>query len=195
MTYQEILEGTKHAGARVAVIGAGGVGFDVSEFLTHRGVEGDDAYFEKWGIDRAYEARGGIKKPSAEAWAPARKVWLLQRKPGRHGESLGKTTGWIHKLSLKNRGVEMLAGVTYERVSSEGLHIEHRGEKIILPVDTIVLCAGQESVRTLEAPLAAAGVRTIIVGGAHVAAELDAKRAIAEGTRAALDLDAAPVSA
>lgn len=186
--YDEILSGAKTAGARVAIIGAGGIGFDVAEFLTHPNEETVDTFFEKWGVDKTYASRGAVKQPSKAAWASPRQVWLLQRKPGKHGETLGKTTGWIHKASLKNRGVEMLAGVAYERVDSEGLHIEHKGEKVVLPVDTIVVCAGQESVKDLYAPLQAKGVPVTLVGGAHVAAELDAKRAIAEGVRAALDL-------
>jgi 2,4-dienoyl-CoA reductase (NADPH2) len=186
--YDEILSGAKTAGARVAIVGAGGIGFDVAEFLTHPENETEESYFEKWGVDKTYAARGAVKAPSKEAWRSPRQVWLLQRKPGKPGETLGKTTGWIHKASLKNRGVEMLSGVGYEKVDAQGLHIQYKGEKLLLPADTIVVCAGQESVRDLLEPLKARGVDVCIVGGAHEAGELDAKRAIAQGVRAALDL-------
>jgi len=186
VNYHELLAGTKRAGATVAVIGAGGIGFDVSEYLTHPEGETSDAYYDHWGVDLAYASRGGVKRPSP--WKSARRVYLLQRKPGKPGETLGKTTGWVHKASLKARGVEMLSGVTYERIVPAGIEITYRDETKVLAVDTIVLCAGQESELSLKAPLEAAGIPVTLVGGALFAGELDAKRAILEGTKAAADM-------
>ena len=187
-TYIEIIEGQKLAGKSVAVIGAGGIGFDVGEFLTHvhDNVAEVDRFNDEWGIDRTYANRGGLKTPHSED--SPRQVYLMQRKSSKVGDGLAKTTGWIRRTLLKKRGVEMIAGVSYERIDNAGLHITVNGEAKTLPVDTIVVCAGQESQRELQAPLEAAGISVSLIGGADVASELDAKRAIDQGTRLAASL-------
>ncbi|MBP7203029.1 MAG: NADPH-dependent 2,4-dienoyl-CoA reductase [Propionivibrio sp.] len=187
-TYIEIIEGQKLAGKSVAVIGAGGIGFDVGEFLTHvhDNVAEVDRFNDEWGIDRTYANRGGLKTPHSED--SPRQVYLLQRKSSKVGDGLAKTTGWIRRTLLKKRGVEMIAGVSYERIDDAGLHITVNGQAKALPVDTIVVCAGQESQRELQAPLEAAGISVSLIGGADVASELDAKRAIDQGTRLAASL-------
>ena len=187
-TYIEIIEGQKLAGKSVAVIGAGGIGFDVGEFLTHvhDNVAEVDRFNDEWGIDRTYANRGGLKTPHSED--SPRQVYLMQRKSSKVGDGLAKTTGWIRRTLLKKRGVEMIAGVSYERIDDAGLHITVNGQAKTLPVDTIVVCAGQESQRELQAPLEAAGISVSLIGGADVASELDAKRAIDQGTRLAASL-------
>ena len=191
-SYLEIVEGRKTAGKSVAIIGAGGIGFDVGEFLTHAHDEGAKAkgeserFNDEWGIDPTYANRGGLKPPHSEA--SPRQVYLLQRKSSKVGDGLAKTTGWIRRTLLKKRGVEMISGVNYERIDDAGLHITVNGEAKTLAVDTIVICAGQESQRELQAPLEAAGIPVSLIGGADVASELDAKRAIDQGTRLAASL-------
>ncbi|MGE5945089.1 MAG: FAD-dependent oxidoreductase [Betaproteobacteria bacterium] len=187
-SYLDIIEGRKEAGKSVAIIGAGGIGFDVGEFLTHAHDERSESerFNSEWGIDPAYASRGGLKAPVDER--AARKVFLLQRKANKVGDGLAKTTGWIRRTLLKKRGVTMIPGVTYERIDDAGLHITVNGEAKVLPVDSIVVCAGQESRRELLAPLEAAGIPVTLIGGADVAAELDAKRAIDQGTRVAASL-------
>jgi 2,4-dienoyl-CoA reductase (NADPH2) len=186
--YLDLVAGRRTAGKSVAIIGAGGIGFDVGEFLTHSHDARSEAerFNDEWGIDPTYAARGGLKAPHDEA--PPRQVYLLQRKSAKVGDGLAKTTGWIRRTLLKKRGVAMISGVDYERIDDAGLHIKVDGEAKTLPVDTIVVCAGQEPCRDLQAPLAAAGIPVTLIGGADVAAELDAKRAIAQGTRVAADL-------
>jgi 2,4-dienoyl-CoA reductase (NADPH2) len=192
MSYLDLIEGRKAAGARVAVIGAGGIGFDVGEFLTHALTHTHDRQNEltrfqhEWGIDTTFGARGGLKSPVDEA--PPRQVWLLQRKESKVGDGLAKTTGWIRRTLLKKRGVQMLSGVSYERIDDAGLHLVIDGKPRCLPVDSIVICAGQEARRELEAGLRAAKVPFSLIGGADIAAELDAKRAIDQGTRLAATL-------
>jgi 2,4-dienoyl-CoA reductase (NADPH2) len=197
-SYVEIVEGRKTAGATVAIIGAGGIGFDVAELLTGGNAPdghasdgaADDpaiaAFREEWGIDSTYAERGGVKL--AHDMPPPRKVWLLQRKDAKVGANLAKTTGWIRRTLLKRRGVAMLSGVEYERIDDAGLHVKVDGKPQVLAVDTIVVCAGQEPRRDLVAGLTAAGIRHQLIGGADVAAELDARRAIEQGTRVALAL-------
>ena len=187
-TYLDIIEGRKQAGKAVAIIGAGGIGFDVGEFLTHSHDERSESerFNSEWGIDPSYASRGGLK-PAVDEKAP-RKVYLLQRKESKVGDGLAKTTGWIRRTLLKKRGVTMIPGVNYERIDEAGLHITVGGEAKTLPVDTIVVCAGQESRRELKAPLEAAGIPVTLIGGADLAAELDAKRAIDQGTRVAAAL-------
>ncbi|MEF8721578.1 NADPH-dependent 2,4-dienoyl-CoA reductase [Candidatus Accumulibacter phosphatis] len=186
--YVDLVEGRKVAGKRVAIIGAGGIGFDVGEFLTHAHDERSESerFNDEWGIDPSYAHRGGLKPPLDEP-AP-RQVFLLQRKSSKVGDGLAKTTGWIRRTLLKKRGVQMIGGVNYERIDDAGLHITVDGKATTLPVDTIVVCAGQESRRELLAPLQAAGIAVTLIGGADVAAELDAKRAIDQGTRVAAAL-------
>ncbi|HCZ13992.1 MAG TPA: NADPH-dependent 2,4-dienoyl-CoA reductase [Accumulibacter sp.] len=186
--YVDIVEGRKLAGQSVAIIGAGGIGFDVGEFLTHTHDDRTEAerFNDEWGIDPSYAHRGGLKPPIDDA-AP-RKVFLLQRKSSKVGDGLAKTTGWIRRTLLKKRGVQMIGGVNYQRIDDAGLHITVDGQERTLPVDTVVVCAGQESRRELLAPLQTAGIPVTLIGGADVAAELDAKRAIDQGTRVAAAL-------
>jgi 2,4-dienoyl-CoA reductase (NADPH2) len=188
ISYLDLIEGRKEAGKRVAVIGAGGIGFDVGEFLTHAHDGKDELvrFQSEWGIDTEFKARGGLKTPHDDP-AP-RQVWLLQRKVSKVGDGLAKTTGWIRRTLLKKRGVAMLSGVSYERIDDAGLHISVDGKTECLPVDTIVVCAGQEPRRELEAGLRAANIPLSLIGGADVATELDAKRAIDQGTRLAAAL-------
>jgi 2,4-dienoyl-CoA reductase (NADPH2) len=184
ITYPELLSGARKAGDRVAVIGAGGIGFDVAAFLTYRQTD----YFEEWGIDRTLTARGGLVARRAPAAASARRVYLLQRKPGKPGVGLGKTTGWIHRATLKHRGVVMISGVVYRRIDDAGLHISADGAEKVLDVDHVIVCAGQESVNGLVSELSRTGRPVHVIGGALLANELDAERAIREGVTLAASL-------
>ncbi|WP_249975771.1 NADPH-dependent 2,4-dienoyl-CoA reductase [Vreelandella olivaria] len=188
LSYAEAIEYPERVGQSVAVIGAGGIGFDVSELLAHQGHPALDiaAWCEEWGVDLAVGERGGLKPPVPPA--SPRSIVMLQRKSSKPGKHLGKTTGWVHRASLKQRGVKTLTGCEYLKIDDDGLHIRREGEAQVLAVDTIVVCAGQESVRELIAPLSQAGARLHIIGGADEAAELDAKRAIDQGTRLAAAL-------
>jgi len=189
MNYLDVLRDKKPVGKTVAVIGAGGIGFDVSEYLTHEGSSPSlDApkFYAEWGIDTTYAQAGGLKAPHLDK-AP-RQIYLLQRKTSKVGDGLGKTTGWIHRTSLKNRNVEMIAGASYDLIDDQGLHITVGGKQMTLPVDNVVICAGQDPLRALQAGLEAAGVKVTLIGGADVAAELDAKRAIKQGTEVAAAL-------
>ncbi|MBI5900452.1 MAG: NADPH-dependent 2,4-dienoyl-CoA reductase [Rhodocyclales bacterium] len=187
-SYVDLLLGRKTAGRRVAVIGAGGIGFDVAEYLTHAGDHGDPiaAYRREWGIDPNYtETRGGLTAPQM---APSsREVWLLQRKATKLGDGLAKTTGWARRLLLQKRGIHMQGGVDYLKIDDAGLHIAVEGKERLLEVDTVVICAGQEPQRELVPGLEAAGIPHTLVGGADVAAELDAKRAIWQATEFAVE--------
>ena len=186
LSYVDVLLRGKPVGKSVAIVGAGGIGFDVAEFLVSGGRPGTDgdAYLREWGVDREYRSRGGLMEPILEP--PARDIWLLQRSPGRPGRSLGKTTGWAHRYSLKAHGVRMQGGVSYERIDDTGLHVSIQGQPQVLAVDNVIICAGQESRRELADRLV--GVSTHLIGGALLAGELDAKRAIDEGTRLAARL-------
>ncbi|AEF89591.1 2,4-dienoyl-CoA reductase (NADPH) [Delftia sp. Cs1-4] len=187
--YLDVLQGDRPVGERVAIIGAGGIGFDVAEYLTHAGDSGAVAprkFYAEWGIDTDYAQAGGLAQPQAEP--SPRRVHLLQRKSTKVGDQLGKTTGWIHRTSLKARSVAMGSGVAYERIDDAGLHITVDGQPQLLEVENVVLCAGQEPQRELHAALSAAGCSVHLIGGADVAAELDAKRAIAQGTTLAASL-------
>ncbi|WP_373783439.1 FAD-dependent oxidoreductase [Delftia acidovorans] len=187
--YLDVLQGDRPVGERVAIIGAGGIGFDVAEYLTHAGDSGAVAprkFYAEWGIDTGYARAGGLAQPQAEP--SPRRVHLLQRKSTKVGDQLGKTTGWIHRTSLKARSVAMGSGVAYERIDDAGLHITVDGQPQLLEVDNVVLCAGQEPQRELHAALSAAGCSVHLIGGADVAAELDAKRAIVQGTTLAASL-------
>ncbi len=191
LSYIDVLLHKKPVGKRVAVLGAGGIGFDVSEFLVedHSPTMDLSAWMREWGVGDPSVSRGGLVKP--EVTPPARQVTLLQRKASTPGKGLGKTTGWIHRAALKKKKVEMLAGVNYEGIDAKGLHITY-GEKhenpTLIECDTIVLCTGQEPLQELVAPLAAAGIKTHLIGGAFEAGELDAKRAIDQGVRLAYSL-------
>ncbi|MFJ5278694.1 FAD-dependent oxidoreductase [Streptomyces parvulus] len=187
--YLDVLRDSARVGDRVAVLGAGGIGFDVAEYLTDGGDkahEDPSAYFRLWGVDMDYRAAGGLAAP--ERPAPPRAVHLLQRKTSKVGAGLGKTTGWIHRTELRQRGVTMVPGVRYDRIDDAGLHITVGDESTVLEVDTVVLCTGQEPSRGLYDDLVAAGRRAHLIGGADVAAELDAKRAIKQGTELAAAL-------
>ena len=187
--YLEVLRGEVVPGRRVAIVGAGGIGFDVGEFLVQDAPSPslDPArWMREWGVDPAFESAGGLRPPRVDP--PVREVWLLQRSPGRPGARLGKTTGWIHRSTLKHKGVRMVGGVEYVAVDDEGFHLRVDGQPQVLPVDHVVVCAGQEPERSLAAPLQAAGKRVHLIGGADVAAELDAKRAIAQACRLAAAL-------
>ncbi|UVE16473.1 NADPH-dependent 2,4-dienoyl-CoA reductase [Pseudomonas sp. LS44] len=192
ISYLDAILERKPVGQSVAVIGAGGIGFDVSEFITHKGEATSlnrEAFWKEWGIDGALEARGGIAGIQAEPHAPARQVFLLQRKKSKVGDGLGKTTGWIHRAGLKSKNVQMLNSVEYLKVDDAGLHIRiGEGEPQVLPVDTVIICAGQDPLRELHDGLVAAGQSVHLIGGADVAAELDAKRAINQGSRLAAEL-------
>ncbi|MFC9765799.1 FAD-dependent oxidoreductase [Rhodococcus jostii] len=188
LTYPEVVRGGKPVGQSVAVIGAGGIGVDVSEFLTHEHSPTLDLkeWKQEWGVTEPEAAAGALTTPIPEP--SPREVYLLQRKSGRIGAGLAKTTGWVHREALKNKGVQELSGVNYERIDDDGLHITFgakREKPRTLAVDNVVICAGQESVRDLVDELTVAGVTTHVIGGADVAAELDAKRAIEQGTRLA----------
>jgi 2,4-dienoyl-CoA reductase (NADPH2) len=190
LSYIEVLRGAK-VGDRVAVIGAGGIGFDVAEYLVHSGTSTTldlPAWLAEWGVTDPAIARAGLATEAPKISPPARQVTLLQRKQGKLGAGLGKTTGWIHRTALKHKQVRMVGGVNYERIGDEGLQVsdgEKRENLRWIPVDTVVLCAGQESLRELQAPLEAAGMKVHVIGGAFEAGELDAKRAIDQGVRLA----------
>ncbi|MCE3034770.1 NADPH-dependent 2,4-dienoyl-CoA reductase [Streptomyces sp. CMSTAAHL-2] len=187
--YLDVLRDGAPVGERVAVLGAGGIGFDVAEFLTDGGdkaSEDPQTYFRNWGVDMEYTAPGGLTEPRRPA--PPRQVHLLQRKTTKVGAGLGKTTGWIHRTELKHRGVTMVPGVRYDRIDDAGLHITVGERSTVLEVDTVVLCTGQEPRRELYEALVAAGRSVHLIGGADVAAELDAKRAIKQGTEVAAAL-------
>jgi 2,4-dienoyl-CoA reductase (NADPH2) len=192
ISYLDAILGRKPVGQRVAVIGAGGIGFDVCEFITQQGRSTSldrAAFWREWGIDTALEARGGVAGIKPEVPAPARQVFLLQRRQSKVGEGLGKTTGWIHRIGLKNKQVRMLNSVEYLKVDDAGLHVRiGEGEPQLLEVDTVILCAGQEPLRELHDGLLDAGQKVHLIGGADVAAELDAKRAINQGARLAAAL-------
>lgn len=186
--YLDAILQRKPVGQKVAVIGAGGIGFDVSEFICHAGEStstNTELFWKEWGIDPELQARGGIAGVRPQPHPPAREVYLLQRKPSKVGAGLGKTTGWIHRAGLATKQVKMLNGVEYLQIDDQGLHIRRGEEVSVLPVDTVILCAGQEPLRELQTGLEAAGKVVHLIGGADVASELDAKRAIDQGTRVA----------
>ena len=187
VSYLDVIRDKCKVGQTVALIGAGGIGFDVAEYLMHEGQSPSlekDKFFSEWGVDTSYSNAGGLQAEHIEK--SSRKVYLLQRKVGKVGDGLGKTTGWIHRTSLKKREVEMVNGVTYHRVDDEGLHITVGEKKMTILADTVVLCAGQESQRELQDGLVSAGCSVHLIGGAYKAEELDAKHAIKQGTELAL---------
>jgi len=188
LSYLDVLRDKKNVGKKVAVIGAGGIGFDVSEYLAHQGEatsQNIEAFMKEWGVDMTLQARGGIEGVTADVTPSAREIYLLQRKKSKVGAKLGKTTGWIHRTGLNNKGINMVPACTYEKIDDQGLHIDVAGEKKVLDVDNVILCAGQEPLRELVEGL---NKPYHLIGGADVAAELDAKRAINQGTRLALDI-------
>jgi 2,4-dienoyl-CoA reductase (NADPH2) len=186
--YLDVLRDHKPVGEKVAVIGAGGIGFDVSEYLTTDKslTVAEQEWSERWGIDKDYQQRGGLKPQQPEP--SARQVWLLQRKETKVGKGLGKTSGWVHRAELKSKNVNMWNGVSYKRIVENGIEIERDGETMVLEVDNVVICAGQVPMRDLQQQLVDAGQSVHLIGGADVAAELDAKRAIRQGTEVAAAL-------
>jgi len=186
LSYVDVLRGKAQVGEKVAVIGAGGIGFDVSEFLAEHPREGEQPlpeWMKEWGVDMNSDAPGGLVEPDVEK--PARQITLLQRKPTSLGKDLGKTSGWVHRATLKSRNVEMLKGCSYEKIDDAGLHIKIGEESRVLDVDHVVICAGQESLRELYQEDAK---NFHLIGGADLAAELDAKRAIRQGAEVAAAL-------
>lgn len=191
LSYLEVLRDKKPVGSRVAIIGCGGIGFDTAMYLSqanptqHQDI---DHFCTEWGIDTTLRHPGGLRPEGPIVTASPRQIIMLQRKHSKPGEGLGKTTGWIHRTTLLARGVQMLSGVLYERIDDDGLHLRIGDETRKLTVDNIILCAGQESLRTLAQPLENMGKRVHLIGGCDVALELDARRAIAQGTQLALTL-------
>lgn len=183
VSYIDVITGNKKVGTRVAIIGAGGIGFDVAEFLTHESHESIEQFYDEWGIDISGQYRGGIKP--AKISPSTREVYLLQRKKEKMGNRLGKTTGWIHRLSLKHKQVKMISGVNYDFIDDEGLHLLIDDKPQTLAVDTIVICAGQMELKGLFEPLKQAGKSVHLVGGAYKALELDARHAIDQACRLA----------
>lgn len=189
--YVDVLKNKKPVGKKVALIGAGGIGFDTAEYLVHQGESTSQnlsAFLKEWGIDEKNEVRGGIEGLQAQPEESAREVYLLQRKDSKIGAGLGKTTGWIHRSTLKNKKVQMINGVSYDKIDDDGLHISQNGDSRVLNVDNVVICAGQVSKNDLFEPLKAKGVSVHLIGGADLASELDAKRAIDQGSRLAATL-------
>lgn len=189
--YLNVLRDRLPVGKKVAIIGAGGIGFDTAEFLAHSGEDSalhTVQFHRDWQIDTSLEQRGALLSSRPALPQAAREIWLLQRKDGTPGKNLGKTTGWIHRLSLASQGVHLWGGVQYRKIDDEGLHITRDGEDSVLPVDHVVICAGQEPQRELEQSLRALGKPLHIIGGADKAGELDAKRAIRAGTELALEI-------
>ncbi|BFM35193.1 NADPH-dependent 2,4-dienoyl-CoA reductase [Acinetobacter towneri] len=186
LSYIEVLKERKPVGQRVAIIGAGGIGFDTAEYLSHEGESGSlnpEKFYDEWGIDTNYAQVGGLKKANVEA--SPRQIYLLQRKASSVGAGLGKTTGWIHRTGLKNRNVNMIAGASYDLIDDQGLHVTVNGQSTVLEVDHVVICAGQESYTAMYEQLQAAGKNVHLIGGAKEAGELDAKRAIRQGAELA----------
>ncbi len=191
--YHDVVSGRKKVGKSVAIVGAGGIGFDVAEYLTHEGPSEKkpmsldfQEFYKNWGIDPQFQARGGIEKISRKIHPSPRKVYLMQRKKGKQGDGLGKTTGWIHRASVKDKGVVQLSGVTYVKVDDSGLHYLDAEQKPgVLDVEHVVICAGQEPLRALQDELVAAKISVHLIGGADEASELDALRAIGQGARLA----------
>lgn len=191
LNYLDVLHAKVPVGRRVALIGAGGIGFDTAMYLSQRGESSSQSiprFCEEWGIDTHLQYPGGLEPHTARETHSLREILLLQRKNRRPGEGLGKTTGWIHRTTLLARGVKMLAGVEYQRIDDEGLHIIVDGESQCLAVDNVIICAGQESRRELAEPLQAMGKIVHIIGGADIAIQVDARRAIAQGTHLGLTI-------
>ena len=186
LSYLQVLKERQPVGKRVAIIGAGGIGFDTAEYLTHEGESGSlnpEKFYDEWGIDTTYAQVGGLKHPDVET--PSREVYLLQRKAKSVGSSLGKTTGWIHRTGLKHRDVKMIAGASYDKIDDQGLHITVDGQTRVLEVDNVVICAGQEEYTAMYEQLKLDGKNVHLIGGAKEAGELDAKRAIRQGAELA----------
>ena len=191
LSYIEVLKDKKPVGKRVAVIGAGGIGFDVSEYLAHKGEStalNIDAWLKEWGIDKTMEARSGIEGVKPEFEAASREIFMFKRSKGKFGGNLGKTTGWIHRSTLKKKKVQFIGEVSYDKIDDKGLHYTLNEEQKILEIDNVVICAGQIPFKELYQPLLDLGKKVHVIGGADFAGELDAKRAINQGARLAAKL-------
>ncbi|KAB8153101.1 NAD(P)-binding protein [Kordia sp. TARA_039_SRF] len=191
LSYIDVLKHKKPVGKRVAVIGAGGIGFDVSEYLSHEGEstsQNIDAWLTEWGIDKTLEARGGIENMKPKFHGSPREIFMFKRSKGKFGGNLGKTTGWIHRTNLKKKKVNFIGEVQYNKIDDQGLHYTQNEEVKVLEVDNVVICAGQTPLKELLDPLQAKGMTVHVIGGADIAAELDAKRAIDQGSRLAAKL-------
>ncbi|TXH19945.1 MAG: NADPH-dependent 2,4-dienoyl-CoA reductase, partial [Gammaproteobacteria bacterium] len=187
--YIDVITGKAQVGQKVAIMGAGGIGFDVAELITHEGTSAAldvDVFAREWGIDFRNHPRGGVTGIEPQVASNGREVTLLQRKASAVGKGLGRTTGWTHRITLQRRGVQMIAGVDYRRIDDAGLHVAIEGEERLLDVDTVIVCAGQEPARALYTELAARGREAHLIGGAYEAGELDAKRAIKQATELAV---------
>ena len=191
LSYLDVLRDKVPVGDSVAIIGCGGIGFDTAMYLSQPGpaTSQDIAGFcEEWGIDTSLQSAGGLRAEGARLPKSPRRIVMLQRKAGKPGDGLGKTTGWIHRATLLARGVKMIPSVSYQKIDDEGLHVTIDGEAQLFSVDRVIICAGQEPKRELADPLRAAGKTVHLIGGCDVATELDARRAIAQGTRLALEI-------
>ncbi|MGJ0623858.1 FAD-dependent oxidoreductase [Xenorhabdus bovienii] len=191
LTYLDVLKHKHNVGPRVAIIGAGGIGFDTAEYLSQSGQSSSlssHAFSQEWGIDQTLSHRGGLQPEGAQMERSPRKIYLLQRKDSKVGEGLGKTTGWVHRASLLMRGITMLNSVQYLKIDDQGLHISRNGEQQCLEVDNVIICAGQEPLKDLYQPLQTMGKNVHVIGGADVAVELDARRAIDQGARLAFKI-------
>ncbi|WP_172729395.1 NADPH-dependent 2,4-dienoyl-CoA reductase [Kluyvera cryocrescens] len=191
LTYLDVLRDKAPVGQRVAIIGCGGIGFDTAMYLSQPGSPTSQNIAEfcvEWGIDTSLQQAGGLRPEGPHLARSPRQIVMLQRKASKPGEGLGKTTGWIHRTTLLSRGVKMIPGVSYQKIDDAGLHVEINGEAQTLAVDNVIICAGQEPNRLLAEPLQAAGKTVHLIGGSDVAGELDARRAIAQGTRLALEI-------
>jgi len=188
LNYLDVLKHKKPVGKKVAVIGAGGIGFDVSEYLVHEGQSTSqdiDAWLKEWGIDKSLKARSGIEGVKPEIAPSPREIFMFKRSKGKFGGKLGKTTGWIHRATLKKKNVQFMNRVQYTKIDDQGLHYVQNEQAKILEVDTIIICAGQNPLKELLTPLEENGLKVHVIGGADFAAELDAKRAIDQGARLA----------
>jgi 2,4-dienoyl-CoA reductase (NADPH2) len=191
VSYIDVLKHKKPIGKRVAIIGAGGIGFDVSEYLAHEGEntsQNIDAWLKEWGIDKTLNSRSGLENSAPEITPSSREVFMFKRSKGKFGSGLGKTTGWIHRAGLKKKNVQFINRVEYTKIDDEGLHYIQNDEEKILAVDAVVICAGQTPLKELVAPLEKNNIKLHVIGGADFASELDAKRAISQGCRLAADL-------
>ncbi len=186
LDYRQAIKNEAHLGKRIAVIGAGGIGVDVASLLASPEAETLDEWLNEWGIDTSLTAFGGLKK--AQPLTPKRVVYLLQRKKGAVGKGPGKTTGWAHREVLKHKGVHLLSGVEYQKIDKEGLHLVHEGKAEVLAVDHIIICTGQVSEQGLVERVSRLNKPFHLIGGAKDAKQLDAMRAIREGTLLALEL-------
>jgi 2,4-dienoyl-CoA reductase (NADPH2) len=190
LSYLQVLREKVSVGSKVAIIGAGGIGFDVATYLAETGeslTNNPEAWLKSWGVDKNYQSSGALLEQKIDSpKAPAREITLLQRKSTKVGKGLGKTSGWVHRANLLKHGVKMLPGITYKSITDKGLLIEVNGQQQLLEVDNVIICAGQESNRDLQQALEAGGLTVHLIGGANVAAELDAKRAIRQAAELAM---------